>query len=161
GLTRVDALEHLARNIGHSRKHNLSLEERRGALGRYGIGILGFWAIGEELELRTRVQGGGVLALVLRADQSGYQIVPSQYSGPMDGDDPLREETCTELVVRQIHAAALQALAGRKLQDYLAFELRGQLSERPVRLVVRDGLARGRSPRIFAVEPRLLEGVPL
>ncbi|MEZ0229913.1 MAG: ATP-binding protein, partial [Planctomycetota bacterium] len=112
-LTREDALEHLARNIGHSRKHGLSLEERRGALGRYGIGILGFWAIGEELELRTRVHGGPVLALRLREDQAGYRILGSSLSTPTDDDDPLREPTCTEIVVRRIHDAALGALAGR------------------------------------------------
>lgn len=160
-LAREDALEHLARNIGHSRKHGLTLEERRGALGRYGIGLLGFWAIGEELELRTRVRGGRVLALVLREEQPGYRIVESVLSPPADDDDPLREPTCTEVVVRRIHDAALPALAGRRLQDYLAFELRGQIRERGVRILLRDGLARGRGARIFRVEPRALEGVPL
>lgn len=160
-LTRVDALEHLAKNIGHSRKHNLSLEERRGALGHYGIGILGFWAIGEELELRTRVQGGPVMALVLREDQPGYRIIESALTPPVDKDDPLREPTCTEIVVRRVHDAALGAIAGRRLQDYLGFELRGQIRERGTRILVRDSLARGRGARVFRVEPRILEGVAL
>ncbi|MBI3726260.1 ATP-binding protein [bacterium] len=160
-LAREDALEYLARNIGHSRKHGLTLEERRGALGRYGIGLIGFWAIGEELELRTRVRDGRVLALVLREDEPGYKIVESAFSSATTDGDPLRAPTCTEVVVQRVHSACLSALAGRRLQDYLAFELRGQIRERGVPILLHDGLARGRGARVFRVEPRALEGIPL
>ena len=47
-LPRRDALEAIARGIGHSRKRNLPFDERmrQAMLGQYGIGILGFWAVG-------------------------------------------------------------------------------------------------------------------
>ena len=49
----------LAAHVGHSRKLGLSPAERadRVVAGQYGVGLLGFWAVGGRLELRTRVQG--------------------------------------------------------------------------------------------------------
>jgi HSP90 family molecular chaperone len=61
-LPRPDALERIATNIGHSFKRNLSVAERQRQmlLGKYGIGILGFWCVGQELEIRSRVAGSEV-----------------------------------------------------------------------------------------------------
>src|SRR5438445_3532422 len=46
-LKRVDALTYIATHIGHSRKRNLTREQRRELMlqGKYGVGLLGFWAI--------------------------------------------------------------------------------------------------------------------
>lgn len=56
-LTREEALTHIATHIGHSRKRNLTPQERRELMlqGKYGIGLLGFWAIGQVLEMRTQL----------------------------------------------------------------------------------------------------------
>src|SRR3989442_470735 len=60
-LARPEALAYVATHIGHSRKRNLTPEQRRELLlqGQYGIGLLGFWSIGAELEMRSAVAGGG------------------------------------------------------------------------------------------------------
>jgi hypothetical protein len=54
---RQEALEYVATHIGHSRKHGLSPAERREQViaGKYGVGLLGFWAIGERMEIHSRV----------------------------------------------------------------------------------------------------------
>src|SRR5438093_814277 len=59
-LARPEALAYVATHIGHSRKRNLTPEQRRELLlqGQYGIGLLGFWSIGAELEVRSQVAGG-------------------------------------------------------------------------------------------------------
>lgn len=56
-LSRKDALTNIATNIGHSRKRQLSFDERmrQAMLGQYGIGLLGFWAVGHELRIVSRV----------------------------------------------------------------------------------------------------------
>src|SRR5262249_3499782 len=121
--TREEALERLARNIGHSRKHKLTLEQRRGALGQYGIGLLGFWCLGEQLELVTRVRDSVPFALVLREDDPSYSIDEATLCF-LGEDDPLGEPTCTEVVIRQLHESTRGALTGRRLADYLGVELR-------------------------------------
>jgi hypothetical protein len=54
---RRDALMYLARNIGHSTKRGLTATERHRLMvqGQYGIGLLGFWSVGERLEIKSRV----------------------------------------------------------------------------------------------------------
>ncbi len=157
-MERREALHHLATHVGHSRKRNLTPSQRMEQVvaGQYGVGLLGFWAIGRKLELRTRVAGGETMALELTEDRPQARIVrlPVPIGAP---------ERYTELVVFGIHDAALRFLSGRRLSDYLAAELRGQLLARTVELRIHDGLARGLSQKDFTVSPRrfLGERLPL
>lgn len=59
-LSRFDALQRIATTIGHSHKRSLTPAERRElmALGKYGIGLLGFWSVGRAMQIRSRVGGG-------------------------------------------------------------------------------------------------------
>jgi hypothetical protein len=56
-MERRDALQYVATHIGHSRKRHLSPQERLSLMtqGQYGIGLLGFWSLGERLEMRSAV----------------------------------------------------------------------------------------------------------
>src|SRR4029079_16654337 len=60
-MERRDALQYVATHIGHSRKRHLSPQERLSLMtqGQYGIGLLGFWSLGERLEMRSALPGGG------------------------------------------------------------------------------------------------------
>jgi hypothetical protein len=157
-MARREALHHLATHVGHSRKRNLTPSQRMEQVvaGQYGVGLLGFWAIGRKLELRTRVAGGETMALELTEDRPQARIVrlPTPIGAP---------DRYTELVVFGIHDAALRFLSGRRLCDYLAAELRGQLLARSVELKIRDGVARGLAQKDFTVSPRrfLGERLPL
>lgn len=155
GMPREEALERIATNIGYSFKRDLSPAERREqmTLGKYGIGILGFWAVGKELEMRTRVDGSEVWALRLvrdRATAEVYRIPERRISFPGD--------TWTEIWIRSVHPGASRQLAGRRLGDYLGSELRGQLLERTARLRIVDRIARGKALKDFVVRPKRFHG---
>lgn len=153
-MEREEALRYLATHVGHSRKLGLSPAERARVVGKYGVGLLGFWAIGHELELRTRVGGSSIFALRLFEDSPNADIV--QLPPTVDA-----LATYTEAVVADVHEGALAALGGRRLCDYLAAELRGQLLAREVSLVVHDHVARGLAQKRFEVVPRRFSGEPL
>jgi len=156
GMGRKEALTHIATNIGRSRKGDLSAQERYQLLlqGKYGIGLLGFWSVGKVMEMRTRVGPEPVRVLRLEEDSPRFEIY--QAHGELD-----LGETWTEVVVQELHDAASRQLVGRRLGDYLAEELRGQLLQREVELRIVDHLARGRARREIRVTPRRFQGVPL
>jgi len=152
-LPREQALRHLATHVGHSHKLGLDPRERmeRVVAGKYGVGLLGFWAIGHVMELRSRVLGSPLFALELTEDSPRAAI----YELPLPTD---AAATLTEVVVRDVHESAQRALGGRRLSEYLAAELRGQLLSREVEVTVHDGIARGVAQKRFEVKPRRYTG---
>jgi hypothetical protein len=152
-LERHAALEYLATHIGHSRKMGLDPATRAQQVvaGKYGVGLLGFWSIGRRLEMRTRVAGSKQLALRLEEDSPRGHVLAL----PLTLD---AAATFTEVVVLDVHPAVQKALSGRRLADYLAAELRGQLLRRDVTLVLQDDIARGLAQKVFHVVPRKFGG---
>ena len=153
---RRDALQFLATNIGHSIKRRLTAQERLKLmqLGQYGIGLLGFWSVGRLLSLRSRVESSDVWVVRLEEDKPDVLIEPER-------GQKILLPTWTEVVIQDLHPAAQRLLTGRKLADYLGFELRGQLLQREVRLRVVDRLAHGRAQQDFPIKPPRFQGVPL
>ncbi len=150
---RAAALRFIATNIGHSRKRNLSVQERHTLMtqGQYGIGLLGFWSLGERLEMRTSVPGQQPMRLVLHRDDSRFEIEPLR--GRL-----LLDERWTEILVMGVHPGAQSILPGRRAADYLAAELRGQLLSRDVNLVYEDHMSRGRAQKVITIRPRRFLG---
>jgi hypothetical protein len=145
-LGRVEALQYIATHVGHSRKRKLSPQERLQLMtqGQYGIGLLGFWSLGEMLEMRSVVPGQRPERLVLYRDKPTYRIEPVPGRLPLD-------DRHTEILVSGIHADAQRLLTGPRTAEYLGSELRGQLLERSVSIVIEDRLARKRSHRSIPV----------
>lgn len=152
-LDREGALTYIATHVGHSRKRNLTPEQRRELMlqGKYGIGLLGFWAIGQALEMRTHVPGQPAHVLRLFEDSPRYEIERLRSRLPLD-------ERATEIVVRDLHRPAFLSLTARRMADYLAAELRGQLLARDLRITVHDRIARGRAPKTIEVKPARFNG---
>lgn len=152
-LTREGALRAIATNIGHSRKRGLSPRERHDEMvaGKYGIGLLGFWSIGHRMEIRSRVAGGEVWALRMVEDQERAELVRERMAFET-------ADTFTEVVIGELHDAAQRILTGRRLNDYLASELRGMLLATGAALEIQDRLARGLAERTFVVVPRRFVG---
>ncbi|MEM6675047.1 MAG: hypothetical protein AAF726_19515, partial [Planctomycetota bacterium] len=121
----------------------------------YGIGLIGFWSVGEILELRSRVGGGKAEVLRLREDRSQGEVFTSRSRRL---DEP---ETFTEVTIRGVHDAALSKVRPPRLQAYLATELRGQLLEREAVVRIRDRVARGRAKKEFFVQPQPFVGRPI
>lgn len=155
-LSRPEALKYIATHIGHSRKRSLSPQERLQLMtqGQYGIGLLGFWSLGEALEIRSFVPGQRPHRLVLYRDRPEFTIEPIRSRG-------LFPERSTEVVVTHLHREALGALVARRAADYLAAELRGQLLAREVEVVVEDRVARGLAEKMVPVRPRRFLGEPV
>lgn len=147
-MDRPDALKYIATHIGHSRKRSLSPRERLELMtqGRYGIGLLGFWCLGEALQIRTSVPGHRAHRLVLYRDRPSYLIEPLR--GRLDLGD-----CWTEVIVTNLHPEASRILVGRRTADFLGSELRGQLLAREVELLIEDRMARGRAQKKILVRP--------
>ncbi len=152
-LPRTEALKYVATHIGHSRKSNLTPEQRRELMlvGKYGIGLLGFWAIGKTLEMRTHVPGQPPYVLRMFENSPRYEI--ERLRGRLALD-----QRWTELIVRDLHPAAFSALTARRMNEFLASELRGQLLSRDIEVIVHDRIARGRAPKVLTVRPVRFSG---
>jgi hypothetical protein len=152
-LARDEALRAIATNIGHSRKRGLSPRERHEQVvaGKYGIGLLGFWSIGHRMDIRSRVGGGDVWVLRMVEDQERAELVRDRMAFET-------ADTFTEVVISELHESAQRVLTGRRLNDYLASELRGMLVSTSAHLEIHDGLSRGLAERRFVVVPRRFVG---
>jgi hypothetical protein len=92
--------------------------------------------------------------LRLTEDQPRFEIERLRGRLPLRG-------TWTEVVVRQLHRPAFISLGARRIADYLAAELRGQLLARLVAITVYDRIARGRAPKLLQVQAVRYPGQPL
>ncbi len=149
-LEREDALRRIATTIGHSHKRALTPQERQRemALGKYGIGLLGFWSVGRHLEIRSRVAGSDALVLRLEEDRPSGEIAKSR-ARRIDERD-----TSTEVLIRGVHDVAARQIKPGRLQAYLAAELRGQLLGREdVEIHIHDRVSRGNAHKHFVVRP--------
>lgn len=155
-LEREAALRYIGTHIGHSHKLGLSPSERHARViaGQYGVGLLGFWAIGSRMELRSRVAGSEVHTLALEEDRATARLGKLPHAL-----DAL--PTYTEIAIFDLHEAAQRPLSGRRLVDYLAAELRGPILQTGVEIEVADHMARGLAQKRFAVTPRRFEGIRL
>ncbi len=154
-MERRAALRHLASHIGHSHKLQLDPGERarRVVAGQYGVGLLGFWAIGGQMEILSRVGGGRVAVLRMIEDSPEGEV--GTYPAPKGSPG-----TFTEVVISGVHESARRVLSGRRLSAYLAIELRGQLLRSGCTLNIHDRLARGEN-RDIVVVPHRYTGEPL
>jgi hypothetical protein len=156
-LDRPAALRTIATTLGRSHKAKLSPAERREqmTLGKYGIGLLGFWSVGERMEIRSRVAGSEFWVLELAED-----VRDATVRRRPGGHLPL-DPTMTEVVVTRLHPSAEAALKPRRLAAYLAGELRGQLLDRTVELEIIDRVGRGLAQKRRVVRPVKYMGIPL
>ncbi|MEW6072508.1 MAG: ATP-binding protein [Planctomycetota bacterium] len=156
-LGREEALRRIARTIGHSYKGNLSPAERREqmVLGKYGIGLIGFWSVGEIMEIRSRVGGGDAWCLRLVEEKASGEVYHARARRLQE------EDTFTEITVHLVHDASMRLIRPPRLQAYLAAELRGQLLDRQAEIHIHDRVARGRSRKQFRVQAQPYLGVPL
>ncbi len=156
-LPRDEALKRIATTIGRSYKRNLTLSERHQqmTLGKYGIGLLGFWSTGRVMEIRSRVRGSEVWILKLVEEERDGEVRHARTTRL-----PL-EESFTEVVISDVHVAAEAQLQIRRLAAYLSGEMRGQLLQRPVKLELFDRVARGLAHKRIEVKPQRFQGVAL
>jgi hypothetical protein len=153
---RQEALRRIATTIGHSHKRDLTPAQRRElmALGKYGIGLLGFWALGAEMTIKSRVGGSEVWTLTLVEDSPEARLERARRRL----DDP---PTFTQITIHDVHEGAARQIRPGRLHAYLASELRGQLLERGTEIRIHDRVARGTAVKEFVVVAQRFLGRPL
>jgi hypothetical protein len=148
GIRRNEAgrpdFEYVATHICDSIKRRLKADGASGLQGEFGIGLLSFWTVGEELVLTSAGGDGKTYQMHMRKGNPGYRITRKHILVP---------ETGTELVVKNI-LPGIKQFSGEKIQWYLASELRDRIRTSGVDIRVIDRTARAE----FKVEPREFEG---
>jgi hypothetical protein len=135
---------YVATHICDSVKRRMKSAGATGLQGEFGIGLLSFWTIGEELMMTSTGADQRPYQMLLRKGDASYSIAPRR---------TLFGEGGTEVRIAPL-LDGVRALSGEKIQWYLAAELRDRIRHSGVRINIVDRLAR----KQYAVEPRQYEG---
>jgi hypothetical protein len=133
---------YVATHICDSVKRRLKAAGGAGLQGEFGIGLLSFWTVGEELAMTSAGADGRVVEMRMRKGDPRYAIRPL----------PLDRLTCgTRLRIKPL-LPGIRQLSGEKIQWYLASELRERIAGVQIRIVDRQ------ARKEFKVEPRQFTG---
>ena len=135
---------YVATHICDSVKRRLKVEGASGLQGEFGIGLLSFWTLGEELTLTSTGTDDRARQMIMRKGDPGYTVKLRR---------TLFAEPGTQLRINRL-LDGIRSLSGEKIQWYLAAELRDRIRHSGVRITVIDKIAR----KQYAVEPRQYEG---
>src|SRR5437773_1696782 len=135
---------YVATHVCDSIKRRLKMQGTQGLQGEFGIGLLSFWTLGEDLLLTSAGDDGRAWQMHLRKGDPSYRITPRPALFPEPG---------TEVLIRGI-LPGIKNFSGEKIQWYLASELRDRIRHSGVSVRVVDRTARAE----FKVEPRQYEG---
>jgi len=143
----IDDFKYVATHIGDSIKRQLKKSGIKGIQGEFGIGLLSFWTVGEELVITSTGKDGICRRMKLVKNNPAYFISEVK---------TLFQHTGTELLIKPL-LPGIRQLSGEKIQNYLASELRDRISKTGVKIKIIDHIAR----REYNVEPRKFKGVLL
>jgi hypothetical protein len=135
---------YVATHICDSVKRRLKIQGVAGLQGEFGIGLLSFWTLGEELTLTSTGADERAWQMMMRKGDPGYSVKPRR---------SLFSERGTQLRISRL-LDGIRSLSGEKIQWYLAAELRDRIKHSGVRITVLDKIAR----KQYSVEPRQYEG---
>ena len=135
---------YVATHICDSIKRQLKKEGVKGIQGEYGIGLLSFWTLGDQLTMTSAGADGRNYQMLMTKGNPGYSVREKKTLLPIKGVD---------LVIKPL-LPAMRPLSGEKIQWYLASELRDRIRTSGVRINVIDRRAR----KEFTVEPREFTG---
>jgi hypothetical protein len=135
---------YVATHICDSVKRRLKVEGAAGLQGEFGIGLLSFWILGEELALTSTGTDDRAWQMIMRKGDPSYAVKAKR---------ALFTEPGTHLRIANL-LEGIRSLSGEKIQWYLAAELRDRIRHTGVRITVIDKIAR----KQYAVEPRQYEG---
>ena len=140
----IDDFTYVATHIGDSIKKRLKKQGATGIQGEFGIGLLSFWTVGEELQIMSAGKEKIVRRMTLVKGNPGYSIQEVK---------KLFHSAGTELFISPILPGVRQ-LTGEKIQNYLASELRDRITRSNVFIKIIDRAAR----KELVVEPRKFKG---
>jgi len=148
GIHRTDSglpdFAYVATHICDSIKRQMKAKGAEGIQGEFGIGLLSFWTVGEELIMTAAGNDGRNYQMRMSKGDPGYTVQAKRALLPRAG---------VELVIKPLLPGVRQ-LSGEKIQWYLAAELRDRIRASGVKIKVIDH----RSRKEFMVEPREFTG---
>ncbi len=136
--------QYVATHVCDSIKRRLKTQGTRGLQGEFGIGLLSFWTLGEDLFLTSAAEDGRAWQMHLRKGDPAYRITQRP---------TLLPEAGTDVLIRGI-LPGIKNFSGEKIQWYLASELRDRIRHSGVSIRVVDRTSRAE----YRVEPRQFEG---
>ena len=136
--------KYVATHICDSIKRQLKTQGQTGIQGEFGIGLLSFWTVGEELSIVSASRDGKSFEMRMRRGVPTYRVVKTRRLLPERG---------AELTIRPL-LSGIRHFSGEKLQWYLASELRDRIRTTGVRIRIVDRQTRSEYP----VEPRQFSG---
>jgi hypothetical protein len=136
--------KYVATHICDSIKRQMKAEGHQGIQGEFGIGLLSFWTVGENLTLISAGSDGKAYEMRMAKGAPSYAVSPIRRLLPGGG---------TELTIQPL-LPGIRNFSGEKLQWYLASELRDRIRQSGAEVRIVDRQARGE----FRVEPRAFSG---
>jgi len=138
----------IATHVCDSMKRRLDGKDRDGVHGEFGIDLLSFWSLGEELHLTSAGHDGRLHEMALQRGKRSYRVRPVRGELPTCG---------ARLVIGPLLAATRTVVTGEKLQRFLATELRDRIRNTGVRIRITDRVAH----KNLLVVPQAFDGDPL
>ena len=137
--------ERIATHLCDSMKRHLGTAQRQGVHGEFGIGLLSFWSLGEELRMASGSGAGPIRELHLVRGKRQYEIRPVRGRLAVRG---------TRVSVGPLLETTKNLVTGEKIARYLSAELRDRIRNTGVKIDVVDAVAR----REVRVVPREFDG---
>ena len=131
---------YVATHIGDSIKRRLKADGAKGLQGEFGIGLLSFWTIGDELTMTSTGADQRAYQMIMRKGDPGYEVTPKR---------TLFSDNGTEVKIAPL-LEGIRAMSGEKIQWYLAAELRDRIRQSGVKIRVIDKFARTARGDIYA-----------
>jgi hypothetical protein len=136
--------KYVATHICDSIKRQLKREGSTGIQGEFGIGLLSFWTVGENLSILSSGLDGRTYQMQMLKGDPGYKIKQKRTLIPVTG---------TELTITPL-LPGVRHINGEKIQRYLASELRDRIRKSKLTINITDRTAR----KELLVEPREYSG---
>lgn len=135
---------YVATHICDSIKRRLKTDGAEGIQGEFGIGLLSFWTIGEQLSMTSAGDDGRAYTMYLRRGDPGFSVQQRRMLFTHPG---------TQIKIAPL-LTGLKQLSGEKIQWYLASELRERIRQHDLDIRIVDRVAR----KQLTVEPREFTG---
>jgi len=134
----------VATHICDSIKRQFKSEGAKGIQGEFGIGLLSFWTVGQNISMTCCGADGKTYQMTMAKDSPDFAVSKRRILLPFKG---------TDLMIYPL-LPGLRSLTGEKIQRYLASELRDRIKETEVTIKVIDRTGR----KEFVVVPRQFTG---
>src|SRR3990172_3111085 len=136
--------KYVATHICDSIKRQMKVRGQERVQGEFGIGLLSFWTVGENLSLVSSGKDGSAYEMRMSKGDPNYFVSRLRR---------LLDDSGTELTIRPL-LSGVRHFSGEKLEWYLASELRDRIRHSGVEIRIVDRQARAE----YRVEPRAFSG---